>query len=250
MKIIAHRGASQEAPENTAPAVHLAWLEKADGVEIDVRMTADGKVVLLHDSSTARTTRAALEVAEQTWDAIRLLDAGSWKSPRYRLTPIPLLRDILKMVPSGRQLWIEIKCGEEIIPALQRDLDVQRLPPQSVGFLGFSAHLMGQVKRAFPKHPVFLNVEARGRIGAPQPWTAGGMVDTARKYMLDGLSVGLSDAVDERFIAHIRGEGLGLMAWVADDEHVALRLARAGLPALMTNRPAYIRHRLRAHGAL
>ncbi len=250
MKIIAHRGASQEAPENTLSSVHLAWQEKADGVEVDVRMTADGKVVLLHDSNTMRTTRHSMEVADQTWDAIRLLDAGSWKSPRFRLSTIPLLRDILKMLPPGRQMWIEIKCGAEIIPALQRDLDVQRLPPQSIGFLGFSAHVMGQVKRAFPKHPVFLNVEAQGRIGAPQPWTAEVMVDAVRKNMLDGLSVGLSDAVDEAFIARIRHEGLGLMGWVSDDEHVALRLARAGLPALMTNRPAYIRHRLRAHGAL
>lgn len=250
MKIIAHRGASQEAPENTIPAVILAWQEKADGLEVDVRMTADGKVVLLHDESTARTTRQNLAVADQMWDAIRLLDAGSWKSPRYRMTTIPLLRDILKMLPSGREIWIEIKCGAEIIPALQRDLDVQRLPPSSVGFLGFSAHLMGQVKNAFPKHPVYLNVEARGKAGAPQPWTADRLVEQVRAYMLDGLSVGLSDAVDEVFINRIRSEGLGLMGWVADDEHVALRLARAGIPALMTNRPAYIRHRLRAHGAL
>jgi glycerophosphoryl diester phosphodiesterase len=250
MKIIAHRGASLEAPENTVPAIHLAWAEKAEGVEIDVRMTADGKVVLLHDSNTARTTGISLEIAEQTWDAIRILDAGSWKSPRYRLTPIPLLRDVLKILPPGRQLWIEIKCGPEIIPAIKRDLDLHRLPPESIGFLGFSAPLMGRVKQVFSKHPVYLNVEAPGQPGAPQPWTAETLAQLARDYSLDGVSVGMSDAIDERFIASVRAERLGLMAWVADDEHVAARLARAGLPGLMTNRPAYIRHRLRAHGVL
>lgn len=250
MKIIAHRGASLEAPENTMPAIHLAWQEKADGVKVDARLTADGKVVLMHDPDTQRTTGRNLVVADHTWDTLRTLDAGSWKSPRFRMTPIPLLRDILKMLPPHRELWIEVKCGPEIIPALQRDLDVHCFPPSSIGFLGFNAELMGRIKSAFPKHLVFWNVEARGRPGAPLPWLASRMIETCRLYGLDGLSVGLSEAVDELFIKEVKSAGLGLIGWVSDDEHEALRLSRAGLPAVMTNRPAFLRQRLRAHGAL
>ena len=250
MKLIGHRGASQEAPENTVPAILLAWQEKADGVEIDVRMTSDGKVILMHDENTLRTTGKSFDVAGQMWDAIRNLDSGAWKSPRFRMTTIPLFRDVLKMLPGGRELWVELKTGAEIIPALQRDLDVQRLPNQSLVFLGFSAHLMGQVKQAFPNYRAFLNVEARGRHGAPSPWLAEKMVEQVGRYGLDGLSVGLSDAVDETFIGHVHAAGIELTGWVADDEHLALRLARAGLKSVMTNRPAFIRHRLRSHGAL
>ena len=250
VKLIAHRGASYEAPENTIPAIYLAWQEKADGVEIDVRLTADGKVILMHDADTLRTTGKKLEVGSTVWDALRGLDAGGWKSPRFRATSIPLFRDVLKMLPSGRELWVEIKSGSEIIEPLLKDIEARRPPPSAVGFLGFSAHQMGEVKKAFPKHRVLLNVEARGRPGAPSPWSAERLVEQVRRYGLDGLSVGVSDAVDDAFIRQVREAGVELIAWVADDEHLALRLARAGLPSLMTNRPAFIRHRLGAHGAI
>src|SRR5690606_9505537 len=95
---------------------------------------------------------------------------------------------------------------------------------------------------------VYLNVEARGNVGAPTPWVAERLIEQARRVKLDGLSVGLSDAVDETFIQQIHNAGLDLTGWVADDEHQALRLARAGLKSVMTNRPAFIRHRLRDHG--
>lgn len=248
VKIIAHRGASQEAPENTIPAIHLAWQEKADGVEIDVRLTSDGKVVLMHDASTARTAGVNLEVGAQIWDALRNLDVGKWKSPRFRMTTIPLFRDVLKMLPSSRELWVEIKCGSEILPALNKDLDVCRPAPASLCLLGFSAHLMGDVKKHFPMYRAFWNVEARGKTGAPSPWLADRLIEQARKYGLNGLSVGLSDAVDEGFIQQVHAAGLELVVWVVDDEHAALRLAHAGLKALMTNKPAFIRHRLRDHG--
>lgn len=250
MKIIAHRGASQEAPENTIPAIHLAWQEKSDGVEIDVRLTTDGKIVLMHDANTARTGGVNMEVADQVWDAIRQLDVGKWKSPRFRLTTIPLFRDILKMLPGSRELWVEVKCGAEIIPALQKDLDVRRPMPDSLCLLGFSAHMMGDLKKHFPMYRAFWNVEARGKPGAPSPWLAERMIEQAHKYGLNGLSVGLSDAVDEVFIQQVHAAGLELIVWVVDDEHAALRLARAGLKMLMTNKPAFIRHRLRDHGVL
>jgi glycerophosphoryl diester phosphodiesterase len=248
MKLIAHRGASREAPENTIPAIHLAWQEKADGVEIDVRLTSDGKVVLMHDENVLRTAGKNLEVAYQPWDALRVLDAGVWMSPRWKGTQIPLLRDVLKMLPGGRTLWIEVKSGTDIIPALKADIEVRKPPMDAIKFLGFSAHVMGELKKVFPKHGVYLNVEPRGFPNAPNPWAADLLVAQARRSHLDGLSVGLSDAVDEAFIKTVHDSGLDLTGWVADDEHVALRLARAGLRSVMTNRPAYIRHRLRDHG--
>lgn len=248
MKIIAHRGASHDAPENTIPAIYQAWQERADGVEIDARVTADGKVVLIHDPDTHRTSGTKLEVKQQIWDAIRILDVGSWKNPRFRLTTIPLFRDVLKMLPGGRELWVEVKCGAEIIPALRNDLDVRRPPESGICFVGFNAQVMSEIKRAFPKYRAFLNVEPPGQRGAPTPWTAENLIDVARRMGLDGLSVGISDLVEESFIGEVHGAGLDLVGWVVDDEKTALRLAKAGLKALMTNRPQYLRQKLSAHG--
>ncbi|MCO5045165.1 MAG: glycerophosphodiester phosphodiesterase [Kiritimatiellae bacterium] len=250
MKLIAHRGASHEAPENTIPAIHLAWQERADGVEIDVRMTADGRAVLLHDPDTLRTSGTKLAVATQPWDAVRLLDVGKWKNPRYRMTTIPLFRDVLKMLPSGRELWVEVKAGPEVIPALAKEIEVLRPSPNALRFLGFSVHTMERVKSAFPQFKVFLNVEPPNERGAPAQWDAESLAALTLNARLDGLSVGLSEVVNEEFIAHIHGYGLELTGWVADDERVAARLAKAGLRSVMTNRPAGLRAGLRALGAL
>lgn len=247
MKIIAHRGASHEAPENTVASIHLAWQERADGAEVDVRLSLDERVVVIHDDTTQRTTGQHLIVADQTWETLRSLDAGSWKSPRWKHASIPLLREMLKVLPSGRRLFVEIKCGREILPALAIDMDVVRPAPESVCFVGFNADLMRAAKVALPAYEAYLNVEAKGARGAPAEWTAEALVRQARQCGLDGLSVGCCDAVDEAFVRAVLDAKLDLAVWTVDDEHVALRLQRAGLPSLMTNKPAFIRHRLKEH---
>src|SRR4051812_33505820 len=79
VEIVAHRGASYDAPENTVAAIKLAWEQKADASEFDVYLTKDGQIVISHDANTKRTTGVDKKVAEQTLEEIRRLDAGKWK---------------------------------------------------------------------------------------------------------------------------------------------------------------------------
>ena len=83
--IIAHRGASHEAPENTLAAFRLAWEEQADGIEGDFYLTSDGQIVCIHDKTTKRVApkQPELTVAKSTLKQLRSLDVGSWKNPRY-----------------------------------------------------------------------------------------------------------------------------------------------------------------------
>ena len=76
--LIAHRGGSREAPENTLAAFHQAWQQGADGIEADFRLTRDGRVVCLHDAGTGRTAGIDIAVAEATFAELRRLDVGSW----------------------------------------------------------------------------------------------------------------------------------------------------------------------------
>lgn len=245
MKIIAHRGASHEAPENTLASIHLAWQERADGVEIDVRKTIDGRVVLMHDETTKRTTGREFIVADQMWEILRPLDAGSWKGPRWWHANIPLLREALKVVPSSRRLYIEIKSNADIVPLLVGDIEAVRPALSALCFLGFQPATLKAVKRALPDVDAYLNVEPRGTRGAPADWTPGGLVALVRQLGLNGLSVGWCDAVDEAFVKTVCDSGVPLAVWTVDDEHVAQRLSDWGLPMLMTNKPGYLRHRLR-----
>ena len=100
--IVGHRGSSKIAPENTAAAANLAWSQGADAVEIDVHLTADNKIVAIHDKNTKRTAGVNHVVSETPYATLKELDVGSWKGQTYKGEPIPLLEDIVSMIPKGR----------------------------------------------------------------------------------------------------------------------------------------------------
>src|SRR5256886_17013132 len=83
VEIIAHRGASHDAPENTLAAIRLAWQQQADAVEVDVQLSKDGKLVVIHDDNTKRSGRFARKVNALTLDELRKLDVGRWKGNRW-----------------------------------------------------------------------------------------------------------------------------------------------------------------------
>ncbi len=89
VEIIAHRGASHDAPENTLAAVNLGWKRNADAVEVDVYLSKDNRIVAIHDKNTKRTTGHDGLVKEMTWSELQKLDAGNWKNlyrrPRFTL---------------------------------------------------------------------------------------------------------------------------------------------------------------------
>src|SRR5262245_21501801 len=82
--VVGHRGAAAKAPENTAASIRAGLDAGADVIEIDVGLTADGRVVLLHDTTLDRTTSGRGDLGSHRWDEISGLDAGSWHSKRFR----------------------------------------------------------------------------------------------------------------------------------------------------------------------
>ncbi|HVC34902.1 MAG TPA: glycerophosphodiester phosphodiesterase family protein [Chloroflexota bacterium] len=121
--MIAHRGASAYAPENTEAAFALGVAMGADAIETDLRQTRDGVVVLLHDALVDRTTDGHGPVAELSWASVRSLDAGAWKHPRFAGERVPTLADFLDRYGKGQPLYLEIKAPEvvEASVAMVRD---------------------------------------------------------------------------------------------------------------------------------
>lgn len=108
-EIIAHRGFSAEAPENTLSAVEAAIKAKADRVEIDVQLGLDGTVYLMHDTTLLRTTGVNNRLSNLTDEEIEQLDAGSWFSEEYKGEKVPRLSDVLKTCKGKIALKIELK---------------------------------------------------------------------------------------------------------------------------------------------
>jgi len=107
--VIAHRGFSGRAPENTLAAIREAIAIGADMAEIDVTLTADERVVVIHDETLDRTTNGAGKVADQSFDEIRSLDAGSWFAPQFAGEKVPTLDEILDTTNGRILLNVEIK---------------------------------------------------------------------------------------------------------------------------------------------
>ena len=112
--LCAHRGAMDTHPENTLAAFREAIRCGAHMIEFDVYLTKDKRLVIIHDSSVDRTTNGKGKVAELTFDEIRALDAGSWKSPEFKGEKIPTLEETLSVMPMNIWLNVHLKGGEEL----------------------------------------------------------------------------------------------------------------------------------------
>lgn len=245
MKLIGHRGSSHTAPENTLASVRLAWEERADGVEIDVHLTRDNRIVVIHDDNTFRTTQRIAAIRDLTLDQIKQLDAGTWKDDRWAGEPVPELSEVLTTVPAGKLLFVEIKCGAEVLSELRKLVERHPLVARSLVFVGFSLNTMRLTKRQFPKCDVFWNVEVATdvELGGTKP-PADELARKAREAGIDGLGVSFCDGISAAFANVVRGAGLKLFVWTVDEPEGAVRMRTAGAHYLATNRPGWLREQI------
>ena len=155
MNLIGHRGAAAVAPENTLAGIRQGLQDGADGLEINVRLSKDGRIVVIHDAETDRTTGQPGRVAEQTLAEIQKLDAGSWKGPAWAGEKIPTLESVLAAVPGGKRLLIEVKCGPEVLGELERLLADCGRRPDETAVVSFDLPTICQAKRRMPRHPAW-----------------------------------------------------------------------------------------------
>ncbi|HVR74821.1 MAG TPA: glycerophosphodiester phosphodiesterase [Planctomycetota bacterium] len=238
--VVAHRGASHEAPENTLASVELAWKEGADAVEVDIFLTRDGEIAVIHDETTKRTTRVDWKVASRTLEELRTLEAGSWKHSRFAGQRIPTLDEVLAAVPDGKQLLVEIKCGPEVIPRLRRAIEESGKQPEQVRIIGFGLETVRQVRLDLPRHRVsWLSGWKRDRTSR-RLTTVESLVAAARDAGVHGLSLKADGPLDEEAVRQIREAGLEFHVWTVNDEDLALRMAALGADSITTDRPAWL----------
>lgn len=242
-EIIAHRGASFDAPENTLAAFRLGWEQGADGDELDIHLSRDGHIVVMHDSGTRRTASLDKPIAEQTLDELRALDAGAWKGARWAGEKIPTLAEALATIPEGRRMFVEIKCGTEALPELRRVIGASGKKPEQIVLLGFSYSVVRAAKALLPELEVcWLASYKKGADGSSP--TASELIEKAKAASLDGLDLDFHFPIDAAFAAEVKAGGLKLYAWTVDDPAVARSLVAAGVDGITTNRPAWLREQI------
>ena len=245
MEIVAHRGASFDAPENTLSAFKLGWEQKADAVELDIMLSKDGRIVVIHDKDTKRLAGVDRSVVGQTLAELRSLDVGRWKDAKFTGEKLPLLSEVLATIPDGKRLFIEVKCEAEVVPELVRELKEADKKHEQTAIIGFSADAMAAVKQALPHLEVYwiVNIKPDPKATKP-PLTVEELITTAKRIKADGLDLSACDTIDKVFGDKVRSAGLKLAVWTVDDPVVARSMQAAGVQSLTTNRPGWMREQL------
>jgi glycerophosphoryl diester phosphodiesterase len=245
VEIIGHRGASHDAPENTLASIHLAWKQNADASETDVHLTKDGQIVVIHDFNTRRLGGRNRKVADQTLAELKQLDIGRWKGEQWAGERIPTLAEYLAAIPEGKRLFIEIKCGPEIVPRLVEVIRTARKRPEQTCLIGFSYEVMQAAKRELPQLKCYWIVELK-RDRETDRWTPqlATLIRKAKDAGLDGIDFGDSPALDREFVSKLKQSGLGVYTWTVDSVQEAKRLEQAGVDGITTNKPGYLKESL------
>ncbi len=244
VEIIAHRGASYDAPENTAASFNLGWRQNADACELDINFSGDGQIVVIHDHTTGRTAGYDKKVSEQTFCGLRKLDAGSWKGPQWKGEKIPSLGEVLETIPDGKRILIEIKTGPEILTELERVFKVSGKKPQQMPIISFSYEVVKRAKDKFPEHEVYFLYGWKDVKDEGGQLSIDELIDIVKSAGLDGVDVNYGPWIDAVMVKKVRDAGLKFYVWTVDDPVAAKKLASYGADGITTNRPQWIREEL------
>lgn len=245
--IVAHRGASHDAPENTLAAFKEAWVQKADGVEGDFYVTKDQQIVCIHDADTKRTAGQKLVVAQSTLAELRKLEYGAWKDSSFTGEPIPTFAEVLAVIPAGKLFVIELKTGPEIVPLLKAELAHLKPNFKNLLIIAFNQDTVSAVKRDLPKiRTHWLTGYRKDKQTGEWHPTASEVATALTKTNADGLGTqGNREIVTEAFIASLIQRGLKeFHVWTIDEPADARYFKNLGAVGITTNRPAFIRSAL------
>lgn len=234
---IAHRGASRVAPENTLAAFERAAELGADGIELDVRMSADGVPVVIHNATVDATTDGSGRVGELTLAQLKRLDAGAWFDAHFAGQRIPSLEETLEAVGESLLLNIELK-GEEVLGGgLARavvDLIMQYGLGDRVILSSFNPLALRRVQRAMGRIPTAL-LYMSARLPRVGEWV------TPNRYA--ALHPHRS-VLSEDHLRWIRQRDYRVHVWTVDEPDEMRRLVEWGVDGIITNVPDVL------HGAL
>lgn len=233
---IAHRGASYLAPENTVASANLAWELGVDAVEVDVYLTKDNRVMVIHDKDTKRTCsgKKNLTIKDNPSMLLRDLDAGIWKGDEFKGEKIPFLKEIIATVPSDKKLVVEIKCGSEVLTAIKRCLANDNKADQIV-FICFDWKTILATQKEFPENKCYwLSASKSGLNKKIEQVAQNGLAGVNLKYSI----------IDEEVVSLAKEKNLEVLTWTVDDPKEAQRLIEMGVTGITTNRPKWLKEEI------
>ncbi len=228
--VIAHRGASMYAPENTIAAFELAVEMGADAIELDTMLTADGIPIVIHDQSLERTTNGSGIVSSKAVAEIKLLDAGSMFDARFAEEKIPTLEEVFYVV--GKKILINVELKNyaspfDRLPEIVADLVMKMGLSDRVLLSSFNPIALIKAKRASEKI-------RRAALTGGGPKIIRGFVDAFTDYFALHPEVSL---VNQKVVEKHHNAGHKVNVWTVNEKHVMMKLISMGVDGLITDAP-------------
>jgi len=269
-EVIAHRGASAYAPENTMAAFKLAHAMGADWFELDCQLTGDGEVVVLHDGDLDRTTNGAGPAIEATLADIRALDAGAWYDDRFRGEPVPALGDALDFAKGRIGVYVEIKSiaddkpvigeilteasGHPVADEALKQRIIKHIEAGNTPNLVLARKTIAEIRQRNMQDEVVIQsfspiICAVAAIEAPEIRVEVLAVDdeddpsvwkTYERFLyllrFDGLNTNASTLTEGR-LAALQAAGKSVAIWTVNDPDAMRRYAGWGVDRIITDKP-------------
>ena len=226
--IIAHRGISFDLPENSLSAFNASWAVGVDGIEGDFHLTRDGSIVCIHDNNTSRVCNKNLVICNSTLQELKELNLQC-EGKNHLNIKIPTLTEVLKTVPSGKKIFIEIKCGVEILSPLVKELSRSKINSNQVVIISFDRQVVKELKEMAPEYKALLLYSyEEGR-------EVSSLINEMFDIKADGI--GTDNELSKEFVEKVIISGLEYHSWTIDNADTANQLISWGTNSITTNEP-------------
>ncbi|MEY4485382.1 MAG: hypothetical protein RL693_2834 [Verrucomicrobiota bacterium] len=243
-EIIAHRGFSARAPENTVASFKLAWENQTDACELDLYLTTDEKIAIIHDKDTKRVSGIDKKVAASSMAELAGLDVGSFKGAAWAGEKIPTLEQALATMPVGAQrFFLEIKCGAEVVPALQKVLEPMKDRAAQLAVICFDREACLQTKKAMPWLKVYRLASGKNKDKTSRTDLTE-FIAQVKGDGLDGVDMGTDWSWNEAMVKQVHDAGLSLYVWTVNDAAKVNEFAKLGVDGITTDDPVMVREAL------
>jgi glycerophosphoryl diester phosphodiesterase len=212
-KLIAHRGASHIAPENTFAAINKAFASNISGVEIDIHLTKDNYLAVVHDNNLSRLAGVDINVEDSLWNEIKDLDVGSWKDPIFKGEKIPLLHEVLELLPNNFKLFIEIKSSTpQIITELKKTFQNFPHKKSQLVVISFNWDLLDEFKKLNCNIDCMYILEEKD-LNKIFSDSSDNLYDRAKNNFISGFDFELSHSINEEFINKLKNLNFKTVLW-------------------------------------
>ncbi len=222
-------------------AINLSW-EKGDmAVEIDVQLTVDKEIVVIHDKKTGRVGDKNLSIKRSSLKELKTVDVGSKKGEQWKGERIPALAEVLSSIPPQAKLIIEIKCGRELISHLISELRSSKIEASQIEIIAFNYRVLSEMKREAPDYKMLW------LLPLDYYWPAWVVKLNLKKKLvkllksnLDGVNVWAGKVINKAFVKVVKNSGLSVYTWTVNNLENAKYLVDIDVDGITSDRAEWL----------